>query len=109
LALFTGEHPVAYIPVVRTKELSNFHEIIWQRISPISTRFSLHYAPSFWMPHISLSYGDLDAEKIHCLMDKLAFRTFNWEIEIDNLTLIYEPEGNIGQARYKYVFGESEK
>lgn len=29
LALFTGEEPVVYIPVVRTKELSRFHEMIW--------------------------------------------------------------------------------
>jgi 2'-5' RNA ligase len=108
LAFFTGERPVAYIPVVRTGELSIFHEMIWKRITPLSTRPSLYYSPSFWMPHISLAYGDLDTEKLSCLMDKLAFRTFNWQIEIDNLTLIYEPEGTIGQARYQFSFGEKE-
>jgi hypothetical protein len=41
-------------------------------------------------------------------MEKLAFRTFNWEIEIDNLTLIFEPEGTIGQIRYKFDFGKKE-
>lgn len=106
LALFSGESPVAYIPVVRTRELSEFHETIWEMMLPISTRPSPYYAPSHWMPHISLAYSDLNIEKLHCLMDKLAFRTFNWEIEIDNLTLIYEPEGTIGQTRYQFKFGE---
>lgn len=108
MAFFTGESPVAYIPVVRTQELSEFHEMIWQRLTPISTTPSLYYSPSFWMPHISLAYADLDAEKLSCLMEKLVFRTFNWEIEIDNFTLIYEPEGTIGQARYQFMFGEKE-
>lgn len=106
LALFTGESPVVFIPVVRTKELSEFHDAIWQQLALISSKPSLYYAPSFWMPHISLAYGDVDAEKLNCLMEKLASRTFNWEIEIDNLTLIYEPEGTIGQIRYKFNLGE---
>jgi 2'-5' RNA ligase len=108
LAFFSGAQPVAYIPVVRTRELSEFHEMIWQRITPISKDASPYYSPSFWMPHISLAYTDLDAEKLRCLIDKLAFRTFNWTIEIDNLTLIYEPEGSIGQTRYQFRFGEKE-
>ena len=107
LALFTGERPVVYIPIVRTRELSEFHETIWNCITPISTGVSPYYSPPFWTPHISLAYDDLDAKKLRCLMDKLAFRTFNWEIEIDNLTLIYEPEGTIGQIRYKFEFGET--
>ena len=108
LALFTGESPVVYIPVVRSKVLSEFHELIWERMEPIGIRPSLYYAPPFWMPHISLAYSDVEIQKLHCLMEKLAFRTFNWEIKIDNLTLIYETEGTVGQIRSKYLFGEKE-
>lgn len=106
LALFTGVSPVVYIPVVRTGELSEFHEMIWKNLASISTSPSLYYSPSFWMPHISLAYSDVETHKLRCLMDKLAFRTFNWEIDIDNLTLIYEPEGMVGQTRYKFKFGK---
>lgn len=108
LALFSGESPVVYIPVVRSRPLSEFHELIWERLDLLSKGASPYYAPPFWMPHISLAYGDLDDSKLICLMDKLAFRTFNWAIEIDNLTLIYEPEGAIGQIRYRFEFGEKE-
>lgn len=108
LALFTGEIPVVYIPVVRTRELSELHELIWQRLAALSTEPSPYYAPARWMPHISLAYGDVEPSKLSCLMDTLAHRTFNWEIEIDNLTLIYEPVGTVGQIRYKFEFGEKE-
>jgi 2'-5' RNA ligase len=104
LALFPGERPVVYIPVVRTRELSELHEMIWHRISAISTNANPYYSPPLWMPHISIAYSDLDAAKLHCLIDKLASRTFNWTIEIDNLTLIYEQENTIGQIRYKFEF-----
>jgi hypothetical protein len=29
LGFFTAENPVAYIPIIRTKELSEFHEMVW--------------------------------------------------------------------------------
>ena len=108
LAFFTGEKPVAYVPVVRTQELSEYHQKIWNRLTPLSKNPSLYYAPSFWMPHISLAYGDLSNEKLPCLVEKLAFRTFNWEIEVNNLTLIYEPDGSIGQAHYQFPLGKKE-
>lgn len=108
LALFTGENPVVYIPAVRTRELSEFHEMIWEQLKPVSTGLIQYYAPPFWMPHISLAYQDVDPEKLRCLMDKLAFRIFNWSIEIDNLTLIYEPEGTIGSIRYQFDFEKKE-
>ena len=35
LALFTGLHPVLYVPLVRTIELSRFHQRVWQAISQV--------------------------------------------------------------------------
>ena len=108
IALFTAENPVAYNPIVRTKELSERHKMIWDRLAPISTNPSFLYAPSNWMPHITLAYSDVNAEKLHCLVEKLAFRPINWEIEIDNFTLIDDSDGNIGQIRQEYSFGKKE-
>ena len=104
LALFTAESPAVYIPIVRTKELSKIHEMIWDLLAPISTNTSLLYSPSFWMPHITLAYGDVVSEKLDCLMDKLAFRPIYWEIEIDNLTLIQEVESTLEQTQYLFKF-----
>jgi len=62
LGLFTSANPVIYLPVVRTKALSELHEKIWTRLKPISTKASPFYAPENWMPHISLAYADLTPE-----------------------------------------------
>ncbi len=102
LGLFTAENPAVYIPIVRTKELSKLHEMIWDRLAPISTDTSPFYSPPFWMPHITLAYGDVDAEKLHCLLDKLAFRPVYLEIEINNLTLIQDVEGTLEQTQYLF-------
>jgi len=55
------------------------------------------------MPHISLAYKDIALDSLHCLIDKLAFRTVNWEIPIDNLSLIYEPDGRVGKQKYHFA------
>jgi len=105
LALFTGENPVIYVPVVRSAELSRFHELIWDRLNPISIEASPYYAPQFWMPHISLAYSDVDQHSLICAMKHLAFQSLNWIIPVDNLTLIYEPNGEIGIKKYQFPLG----
>ncbi len=104
IAIFTGDSPVLYIPVVRTRALSDFHQLIWDRINPFSTDPSLLYSPSFWMPHISLAYQDIALKNMHCLMEKLALKTFNWKIPIDNLSLIFEQDGSVGVQKYRFTF-----
>ena len=108
LALFTANNPVVYIPVVRTKELSEFHEIIWEKLAPISIKANRFYGPSFWTPHISLAYRDVDVQKLRCLIENLAFHPINWEIEIDNLTLIDEPEGSTLHSRFQLQLTEKD-
>lgn len=96
LGQFTGEHPVLFIPVVKSPELVNFHQRVWQALLPITTGASPYYSPENWIPHISIGYEDLNTQNIGAVMQELAFRTFNWEFEVDNLSFIYEPSGFTG-------------
>ena len=41
-------------------------------------------------------------------MDKLAFRPVYWQVEIDNISFIYEPNGVVGEKRFEYKFGAKE-
>jgi 2'-5' RNA ligase len=93
---------VAYIPVIRTAQVSALHQRIWERMQTVGVKISDHYAPEFWMPHISLAYSDITRHSLSCLVERLGFHTYNWEIRIDNLALIYEPEGEIGAIRYQF-------
>jgi 2'-5' RNA ligase len=102
LALFSGPSPVVYIPITRTGELSALHAWIWERTQSIGGGLCPLYAPSSWMPHISLAYGDVTLQTLSCLMQRLAFRSFDWEITIKNFALIYEPQGKIGELKYQF-------
>ncbi|MBN1146504.1 MAG: 2'-5' RNA ligase family protein [Anaerolineales bacterium] len=104
LALFTGFRPVLYVPVVKDALLLELHAHIWRSAQPASQGLSPYYAPDAWMPHISLAYEDVNRENIGPLIESLAFRSFNWEMTIDNIALIYEPKGEIGALKFCIQF-----
>jgi 2'-5' RNA ligase len=99
LGIFSGPQPVIFIPVVKTASLVQLHQTVWDILKPAAKDRSPYYSPDFWMPHISLAYMDVTPANIGPLMEKLAFRSFNWQFEVDNFTYIYEPEGSIGQIK----------
>ena len=107
LAMFSGSNPVLYIPVVKNQALMTLHDRIWEAALEVSLGASPYYNPSSWMPHISLAYGDVRREIIGKVIENLAFRTFNWQMTIDNIALIYEPDGEIGTLKFKHTFRQT--
>ena len=89
LGIFTGTHPVLTIPVVRSPELMQFHEALWQEISSMASGIEDYYHPSRWMPHITIGIGDINKDNLSGIIRFLAERDFNWEITIDNIGLVY--------------------
>ena len=106
LSLFTGPMPVAYIPLVRTTELSRFHLQLWEQFQAVGRDISPHYAPEYWMPHITLAHTDLMPHALDCLMSRLAHRPFDWEIEVDNLALLLGPQGQSGRLKRRFEFSK---
>ena len=90
LGVFTGTSPVLYIPVVRSLELTQLHEELWQEISPVSSGVQEYYNPDQWMPHITIGFGDISKDKLSQMISLLAERDFNWEITVNNIALIYD-------------------
>jgi 2'-5' RNA ligase len=104
LGLFTGPKPVIYISVVKTPSLIDLHAIIWSRLKNVGRGISPYYSPEAWMPHISLAYEDVTPDNIADLMQTLTFRPFAWEMQIDNIALIFEPDGVIGDLKFRFNF-----
>ena len=102
LGLFSGPNPVIFVPVVKTARLITFHQQVWESIRRHAIDISPLYAPDNWVPHISLAYTDVTLENIPCVMQRLAFQTYNWEIRVDNISFIHEPDGHIGEIRYEF-------
>jgi 2'-5' RNA ligase len=104
LGIFSGEMPVIYIPVVKDAVLLRFHEMLWEQTREMATGISPYYTPENWIPHITLAHGDVDHQNIHCALEKLAFRTYNWEFVVDHLVLGNQLEDEVWQLQTLFPF-----
>ncbi|MHA1304787.1 MAG: 2'-5' RNA ligase family protein [Candidatus Heimdallarchaeaceae archaeon] len=104
LGIFTSERPVLFIPLVKTAPLVKLHQKIWTEFNKAGIGISNYYSPEFWVPHISLAYGDLTKDKLGSAVQYLYMQDFNWEIMIDNISFIYEPNGQIGELMFVKKF-----
>ena len=106
LGIFNGPHPVLYIPVVRSSELTAFHQALWPEISTAGSSISDYYHPTNWMPHITIGFGDINKDNLSRIVRSLAERDFNWEVTVDNVALIYDM-GTKQELRSRFAFGKS--
>ncbi|MGV3639677.1 MAG: 2'-5' RNA ligase family protein [Adhaeribacter sp.] len=90
IGVFPGEHPVIYIPVLRTQPLNKMHSHLYQDISKMSMEVGSFTKPKLWLPHISLAVGDTSTEMMTPIFRYLARFNFDWEILLDNLTIFQE-------------------
>ncbi len=100
LGIFSGPRPVLYVPIVRDELLTMYHARIWQAVKDLSTDISQYYAPGLWLPHITLGSGDMQPEELLCGLQKLANRSFDWEIQVDKLAVVVQQEGEVGELLY---------
>lgn len=103
LGIFTGEHPVLYVPIRRTPELIAIHERLWKAVEPAARESSPFYRPETWFPHITLAHGDIDHQGLPDIIRLLSRRSFTWDIAIDNIAIIYEEEG-IQRLNHRFEF-----
>jgi 2'-5' RNA ligase len=104
IGIFTGASPVVYISLVKDDRLLSFHDLVYQKVNQLSNQPVPYYAPSAWMPHITLAAGDTSLQALHCALEKLVSQTFEWEILVDNLALISQAEGHIGERSFAFQF-----
>ncbi|MEJ2280193.1 MAG: 2'-5' RNA ligase family protein [Candidatus Lokiarchaeota archaeon] len=104
LGLFSGKELIIYIAIVKNEKLIQLHELIYNNFSSVLENEVPYYHPNLWMPHISIAYSDLTKKNIGKVMEYLSFKDFQWDIEIDNLSFIHEPENSIGNLKYKFLF-----
>ena len=90
LGIFTGASPVLYISIVRSVELAQLHEELWQEIATASSGVQEYYHPDQWMPHITIGSGDINKDNLSQIISFLANRDFHWEITVDNIAVIYD-------------------
>jgi 2'-5' RNA ligase len=90
IGVFPGEHPVIYIPVLRTQPLNKLHSHLYLDISKMSMEVVPFSKPKLWLPHISLAVGDTTTDMLTPIFKYLAQYSFDWEIMLDNLSIFRE-------------------
>ncbi len=88
LGVFSGDHPVLYIPVVRSPALSALHQKLWHELAEASAGTVEYYHPEQWTPHITLAGGEVLKNRLPDIVRMLSVRSFDWEMEVNNLSLI---------------------
>jgi 2'-5' RNA ligase len=103
LGVFTGAQPVLYLPVVRTVPLSHLHARLWEALAPAAGGGNANYHPDRWLPHVTIGFGDVPPERLAPIIAHLAARSFDWDITLDHLVVIYDHGGGqIVQVRYPF-------
>jgi 2'-5' RNA ligase len=95
IGVFPGEHPVIYIPVLRTQPLNKLHAQLYHDISKMSMEIGPFTKPKLWLPHISLAVGDTSPDMLTPIFKYLSRYTFDWEIMLDNLSLFTESKSGV--------------
>jgi len=103
LGIFTSESPILYLPLVKTQQLIKVHKRIWDAVETNADQLIDFYAPDSWMPHITLAYQDLNRQNLPCAFNDLAFRSFNFEITVSNLAVIFQNDHEVG-LKEQYLF-----
>lgn len=105
LGVFCLAQPVLYVPVVRAPDLEDIHRRVWRDVSREPTgEAANYYEASQWLPHVTLAHGDIDRDQLAEIVRVLAARDFHWELEVNNLSLIYDTGSEQG-LRCRFNFG----
>lgn len=107
LGIFGGGEPVIYIALVKNEAMRRLHRKIWRFARRIATSPSPYYDPDSWIPHITLAHSDVNADNIGCALKQLAFRSLDFEFEVNNLAIVYQHEERVGRLSERFQFGGS--
>ncbi len=86
-AIRAEDVPIFFLPLVRTRTLTELHEALWPELSAIATGIFERYSPEVWIAAVALTPDlerDISSELVRFLLD----RDLAWEIPIDNLSLL---------------------
>lgn len=93
IGIFSKPTPVVYIPIVKNRALLELHARLYTVLHGSGRGQSPYYHPEFWVPHITLIFQDLTPDNLKCIFERLAFETFNWQFEVNHLSVLRQVEG----------------
>lgn len=102
LGVFSGPSPVIYIALVNDSAMQAYHHQIWEAVNSLTTQPVPYYAPGYWMPHITLAYGDVTPERLPCALMELCYDCLDRVIHVDTLALVSQEGQEVGDMEASY-------
>jgi len=96
LGIFTGEKPILYLPIVKTEQLMDLHQEIWQVLFALGVNQNTFYHPSQWIPHVTVIGEEIPLTQFVCLVESIVNITLEMTIHVNNLALIYSNKDDAG-------------
>lgn len=104
LGVFTGSKPVFYLPVVRTPQIHNLHQVLWEETACFSINQERYYSPDEWIPHITLNRKAISCNQGE-IFQKSCSMELRCEIQLNNFAIMFRDENQDGIRRV-FPFGK---
>lgn len=102
---FSGQEPVVYLRIIKSPQLLQVHQSLWERLIPWCDNPSLLYAPSSWEPHITLSMEERSWCRLAELINFLKTKDLRWSFLVDNLTMLFQQDDQPAKVEKEFRFG----
>lgn len=104
LGIFSGEHPILYLPMVKSMDMISLHQKIWNQTQPYSEGKKFYYSPRLWVPHITLALKDLTRENMACAVNAVSFEPIELFVTVNSLAIVEHIDENIGKTLEIFKF-----
>jgi len=98
IGIFTGQYPVMYLSLMKSKQMAKLHQTIWDQIPILKSGSGEYYHPDKWIPHITLAYHATDQDRLTCAVQGLVFDFREIRISVQQIGVIYQNENDYGIA-----------
>lgn len=106
IGLFSGERPILFLPMVKTIEMIQRHQYIWDEIRPYCTDLKLYYSPKFWIPHITLALKDISRENLPCAINEIGFEKIELKVSITSFAIAEHEDEKLGTILERFPVGD---
>lgn len=96
VGVFSGKSPVIYLPVTKTPVIARLHHLLWSELGAISADVNPNYDPLVWIPHVSLSIGEVNREVICRVVTEMAYLSMNFQLIATNIAVLYKDQSGSG-------------
>lgn len=96
VGVFSGKSPVIYLPITKTPVITRLHHLLWIELGAISTDVNPNYDPMVWIPHVSLSIGEVSRDVISKVITEMAYLSLDFQLIAANLAILYKDQSGSG-------------